>query len=56
MWFLKIRIFDILWLKAQFLNFFRVSNMKKSKSTEFLKNAGSGVIFNFKHDLHGFKF
>ena len=29
---------------------------EKSKFTDFLKNAGIGVIFDFKHDLKGLKF
>ena len=56
MGFLKIRFFDILLHKAQLWKILRVSNMKKSKSTDFLKNAGIGLIFDFKHDLKGLKF
>ena len=49
-------IFWDLAVQGSVLENFRVSNMKKSKSTDFLKSAGIRVIFDFKHDLKDLKF
>ena len=49
-------IFWDLAVQGSVLENFRVSNMKKSKSTDFLKNAGIRVIIDFKLDLKCLKF